>query len=127
MTDAIRSKRQLAPAACRPFPLVSQPSEMRIQKSGSRIASPNKFAESTASNQAGSAPDFSGRGNDQTVIAACPRLPTNRGTPGTIAASPSVTEPQHCRRGTSPGIRRTWLVVAVPAPPESAAIPVIPC
>src|SRR6266849_5995811 len=90
MTDAIRGKRQLAPAVCRPFPLVSQPF-------------------------------------DQTVIAACPHLPTNRGTPGTIAASLSVIEPQHCRRGTSPGIRRTWLVVAVPAPPESAAIPAIPC
>src|SRR5260370_34527766 len=89
MADAIRGKRQLAPAVCRPFPLVPQPF-------------------------------------DQTVIAASPHLPTNRGTPGTIAASLSVIEPQHSRRGTSPGIRRTWLVVAGPSPPESAAIPAIP-
>ncbi len=62
-----------------------------------------------------------------TVTAVCPRLPTIRGTPGTIAASRWLTERQHCRRGISPGIRRTWLAAATPAPPESAAIPAIPC
>jgi hypothetical protein len=72
-------------------------------------------------------PEISGRGSDQTVTAVCPHLPTIRGTPGTIAASLWLSEPQRCRRGISPGIRRTWLVAAVPAPPESAAIPAIPC
>ena len=62
-----------------------------------------------------------------TVTAVCPHLPTIRGTPGTIAASPWLTERQHCHRGISPGIRRTWLAAATPAPPESAAIPAIPC
>jgi len=72
-------------------------------------------------------PDISGRGSDQTVTAVCPRLPTIRGTPGTIAASRWLTERQHCRRGISPGIRRTWLAAATPVLPESAAIPAIPC
>jgi len=77
LTDAIGDKRQLAPAVCAMLALARR------------------------------MPDISGRGNDQTVTAVCPHLPTSRGTPGTIAASLWLTEPQHCRRGISPGIPRT--------------------